>query len=81
MEPPVQSVPIGETSITHGMRDACEVEQRQTILQPSQPAVVPTISQGSHLDATSQAIQIDLPLLRLLSDCPQKGQMYLKRRE
>ena len=28
--PPTQSVPMGETSITHGMGDVCATEQRQT---------------------------------------------------
>ena len=57
--PPAQSVLIGETSITHGMGDVCEAEQRQTALQPSQP-----VSQGSHLDATGQAVQVDLPIVQ-----------------
>ena len=39
------------------MGDVCEAEQ--TALQPSQP-----ISQGSHLNATGQAVQVDLPLVQ-----------------
>ena len=55
--PPTQSVPIEETSITPGMGDACEIEQ--AALQPSQP-----ISQRSHLNASGQAFQVDLPLVQ-----------------
>ena len=54
---PTQSVPIEDTSITPGMGDVCEAEQ--AALQPSQP-----ISQGSHLNATGQAVQVDLPLVQ-----------------
>ena len=57
--PSTQIFPVRETSITHGMRDVCETEQRQTTLQPSQP-----VSQGSHLDAMGQAVQVDLPLVQ-----------------
>ena len=55
--PPTQSVPIEETSITLGMGDVHEAEQ--TALHPSQP-----ISQGSHLNATGQAVQVDLLLVQ-----------------
>ena len=41
------------------MGDVCEAEQRQTTLQPSQP-----VSQGSRLDATDQAVQVDLHLVQ-----------------
>ena len=54
--PPTQSVPIEETSITPGMGDVCEAEP--AALQPSQP-----ISQGSHLNAIGQAVQVDFPLV------------------
>ena len=52
--PPTQSVPIEDTSITPRMGDVHEAEQ--AALQPSQP-----ISQGSHLNATGQAVQVNLP--------------------
>ena len=55
--PPAQSVPIAETSITLGMRDVHGAEEAAS--QPSQP-----ISQGSHVNATGQAIQVDLPLVQ-----------------
>ena len=54
---PMQSVPIEETSITPGMGDICEAEQATS--QPSQP-----ILQRSHLNATGQAVQVDLPLVQ-----------------
>ena len=57
--PPEQSVPKEETSVTHGIGDVCEAEQRETTLQPSQP-----VSQGSWLDAIGQAVQVDLPLVQ-----------------
>ena len=56
---PTQSVPIVDISITPGMGDVCEAEQ--TASQPSQP-----ISQGSCLNATGQAVQVDFPLFRIL---------------
>ena len=55
--PPTQTVPIEEVSITPGMGDVCEAEQ--AALQPSQP-----ISQRSHLNASGQAVQVELPLVQ-----------------
>ena len=54
--PPTLSVPIEETSVTPGMADIHEAEQ--ATLQPSQP-----ILQRSHLNATGQAVQVDLSLV------------------
>ena len=52
--PPTQSVPIEGTLITPGTEDIHEAEQ--AALESSQP-----ISQGSHIDTTSHAVQEDFP--------------------
>ena len=56
MAQPVQSVSIGETSITHGMRNVSEVEQRLTTSQS------PNLFTRSHLNAMGQAVQVYFPL-------------------
>ena len=52
--PPTQIVPVEGTLSTPGMKDIHEAEQ--AALQPSQP-----ISQGSHIDTMSHAVQKDFP--------------------
>ena len=57
-----QNIPLGETTITHGVGDTHEVEQGQATQQTSQPAAIPTIVQGSSFNATGQAILMEPPL-------------------
>ena len=69
-EPPAQNVPIAETLLAHGTGDAYEVEQGQITLQSPQLTAIPTITQGSNLNATGQATLIEPPLSQDTSRLP-----------
>ena len=56
-----QNIPLGETTIMHGVGDTHGVELGQTTQQASQSAAILTIAQGSSLDAIGQAILMEPP--------------------
>ena len=72
MIPPIQRVPIEGTLITPGIGNIHETEQ--AALQPGQP-----ISQGSHIDTMSHAVQKDLPTTQNVFGSLWKDQLYLRK--